>query len=273
MSKTKIKSRELLIGSNKRLDTLIERILEYHGKTREAVAEYCKAAIEEGFTGAEAWSYLYGRLRDRVARSTLYDWGNKYLPEGSMKVTAPKSSTKKTPEVESSENERSLPKQQLERLDKEGGRVGYINEEHECYKDVQLNTAKEQIERLKEKSRKVIGNTEGVEAELKAVKADLESTKKSATQITDQAAKPYTVYATVEYAKTLNKRAFAKEAGLAIFKEGLVIMQNVDAKFANMVVRLPVTVRVNPAQKSIAIEIDTKRLDAQKSKTEVDTGL
>jgi hypothetical protein len=36
------------IQHSKRLGVIIERILEYHGKTREADAEYCKAAIEEG---------------------------------------------------------------------------------------------------------------------------------------------------------------------------------------------------------------------------------
>lgn len=104
------------IQNNKRLETIIERILEYHGKTREAVAEYCKTAIEEGFTGLEAWDYLCLKLKDKVAKSTLYDWGNKYLPEGSMKVTKPNSSTTKIPVSESFKSERSLPQKQLGRI-------------------------------------------------------------------------------------------------------------------------------------------------------------
>ena len=44
--------------------------------------EYCSAAKEEGLNGREAWDYMHDKLKDKVAKSTLYDWGNRFLPEG-----------------------------------------------------------------------------------------------------------------------------------------------------------------------------------------------
>jgi hypothetical protein len=110
-------------------ESLLDILILNHGKTREAVAEYCKAAIEEGFTGIEAWDYLCIKLKDKVAKSTLYDWGNKYLPEGSMKVTKPNGSKIADTEIpvsESPKSERSVPQKQLEQK-QQGVPVGLIS--------------------------------------------------------------------------------------------------------------------------------------------------
>lgn len=53
--------------------------MTYRDSMREAFTEYCKAAIEEGFTANEAWQYISKRLVDVVPRATLYRWAEKEL--------------------------------------------------------------------------------------------------------------------------------------------------------------------------------------------------
>jgi hypothetical protein len=96
--------------SNKRLDVIIAKIIKYRDSMREAFADYCKAAVEEGFTANEAWTYIHTRLKDVVPRATLYRWAEKELPLEAKKSTKPRN--KKIPKWESSEGEQSLSQKQ-----------------------------------------------------------------------------------------------------------------------------------------------------------------
>ena len=122
---------------NRRLNALLDELHRLDRKAKSVFTEYCRAAKEEfGMSGRETWKYMYSRLKDKIAKSTLYEWGNKFLPEGTMMVTKPKNSTTKIPEPESSTSQRSLPQKQLE--EKQQGVPGRINQAPDDYDINQL---------------------------------------------------------------------------------------------------------------------------------------
>ena len=108
VSKTKAKNKVIVLKpkpqQNKRLDKIIDRIVQQHEDMKETFREYCKAALEEGFTAKEAWHYIHNKLKNVIAKSTLYDWANKELPLEAKNNTKPR--TKKIPDSESIERER-----------------------------------------------------------------------------------------------------------------------------------------------------------------------
>ena len=131
--------------SNKRLDAIIEKMIEDYHSMREHFKEYCKAAIDEGFTANEAWQYISKRLVNIVPKSTLYRWAEKELPLEAKKSTKPRG--KKIPIWESSENERSSPQKQLEQAP---GRINQVIDEYEIDKvdDYDLEHSHQIIKRM-----------------------------------------------------------------------------------------------------------------------------
>jgi hypothetical protein len=81
-----------------KLDQCIEKIIKHSISMRDAFKDYCKNAKEGGLTSNEAWTYIYAKLKDRVPRSTLYEWGKAELPGGTKKT---KPISKKIPDPES----------------------------------------------------------------------------------------------------------------------------------------------------------------------------
>lgn len=79
----------------------------------------------------------------------------------------------------------------------------------------------------------------------------------------------YTVKTTAEYSKVLSKRVFAKEGGLALAKEGILIIESVDAKTMKLTIRLPVVARVRPAEQDVTLEADIGILEANKIESEL----
>jgi hypothetical protein len=138
------------------LENDLAEVRRGHRISLQGWAKYCKDAKEFGFTGKESLEYGFSRLRGIVAKSTLYEWAHKTLPDDSFATTKPKSGTTKIPEPESSTSQRSLPQKQLEQeQQREGGRLGYLNEEHECYKDTEL----EKLRKVKDEGVALIKNT------------------------------------------------------------------------------------------------------------------
>jgi hypothetical protein len=93
-TKGKIGKKEIYV----KLDQCIEKIIKHSNSMREAFKDYCKNAKEGGLTSNEAWTYIYTKLKDRVPKSTLYEWGNAELPGGTKKT---KPISKKIPDPES----------------------------------------------------------------------------------------------------------------------------------------------------------------------------
>lgn len=93
-TKGKIEKKEIYVT----LDQCIEKIIKHSNSMREAFKDYCKNAKEGGLTSNEAWTYIYAKLKDRVPKSTLYEWGNAELPGGTKKT---KPVSKKIPDPES----------------------------------------------------------------------------------------------------------------------------------------------------------------------------
>jgi hypothetical protein len=81
-----------------KLDQCIEKIIKHSISMRDAFKDYCKNAKEGGLTSNEAWTYIYAKLKDRVPKSTLYEWGKAELPGGTKKT---KPISKKIPDPES----------------------------------------------------------------------------------------------------------------------------------------------------------------------------
>lgn len=100
----KPKSKIDLSKNNKRLDEIIDKIVQQHESMRETFTEYCKAALEEGFAPKEAWNYIKSRLEKYVPFRTLYRWAEKDLPLEAKQTTRPKA--KKIAKWQSSESER-----------------------------------------------------------------------------------------------------------------------------------------------------------------------
>jgi hypothetical protein len=76
----------------------------------------------------------------------------------------------------------------------------------------------------------------------------------------------YTVKTTTEYAKVLSKHAFSKAGGLALAKEGILVIEAVDEKTLKLIVRLPIIARVRPAEQDVILEIDNDTLEENKVK-------
>lgn len=130
-SKPKPKPKPVIDRDYKRLDKHLEKIRIHAAGMRQAFIDYCNDAHEMGFTGRETWDYMYSKLKDIIPKSTLYDWGNKYLPSGTMKVTKPIGNIKKDSNPESLESERSLPQKQLQEQKGSLGRINQAPDEYE----------------------------------------------------------------------------------------------------------------------------------------------
>jgi hypothetical protein len=93
-AKGKIEKREIYV----KLDHCIEKILKHANSMHDAFKEYCISAKEGGLTSNEAWQYIYAKLKNRIPKSTLYEWGSAELPGGTKKT---KPIGKKIPDPES----------------------------------------------------------------------------------------------------------------------------------------------------------------------------
>ncbi|MGH9983475.1 MAG: hypothetical protein ACRD8W_05900 [Nitrososphaeraceae archaeon] len=92
--KEKIQKKEIYV----KLDLCIEEIIKHSNSMHDAFKEYCKTAKEGGLTPNETWRYIYTKLKNRIPKSTLYEWGNAELPGGTKKT---KPISKKIPDPES----------------------------------------------------------------------------------------------------------------------------------------------------------------------------
>lgn len=110
---------EIVTKTYERLDFYIDQIASDIDNAYGKFVECCRIAVEEEhLTPKEAWEYVYTKLKDHVAKSTLYLWGDKVLPEGSKKATKPK----KIPSLES-------PKAETTQFDTKGMGVVITEEE------------------------------------------------------------------------------------------------------------------------------------------------